>query len=95
MQVWHEDGGDYVLEHRDGAPDRHSQAILDRPDSVISAMTRWARLDDGWGSGLDWTPLDLDIPEPLSLSNLTRTNAKSLMRASVKRSRVVTRRGHN
>ncbi|WP_196450264.1 hypothetical protein [Planomonospora sp. ID82291] len=28
VQVWHENGGDYVLEHRDGAPDRHCQAEI-------------------------------------------------------------------
>ncbi|WP_030916618.1 DUF6891 domain-containing protein [Streptosporangium amethystogenes] len=64
IQVWHEDGGDYVLEHRDGAPDRHFQTILDRPVSVITAMTRWACLEDEWGSGLNWTSLDLGLPEP-------------------------------
>ncbi|GAA3443657.1 DUF6891 domain-containing protein [Planomonospora venezuelensis] len=64
IQVWHEDGGDYVLEHRDGAPDRHFQATLGGPGPVIAAMTRWARLEDDWGSGLDWTALDLGAPEP-------------------------------
>ncbi|MFC4058718.1 DUF6891 domain-containing protein [Planomonospora corallina] len=64
IQVWHEDGEDYVLEHRDGAPDRHFQATLGGPGPVIAAMIRWARQEDGWDSGLDWTPLDLGLPEP-------------------------------
>ncbi|MBG0829429.1 hypothetical protein HS041_16810 [Planomonospora sp. ID67723] len=64
IQVWHEAGDEYVLEHRDGAPDRHYQAILDTPEPVVAAMTRWARLEDEWGSGLNWTRLDLGLPEP-------------------------------
>ncbi|MGW4512915.1 hypothetical protein ACWEO4_13080 [Streptomyces sp. NPDC004393] len=30
-QVWHEDGGNYTLEHRDGAADRHFQTMADEP----------------------------------------------------------------
>ncbi|MGJ6968872.1 DUF6891 domain-containing protein [Streptosporangium sp. G11] len=64
VQVWHEDGGDYVLEHRDGAPDRHFHTALDGPAPVIAAMTRWARSEDEWGSGLNWASLDLGLPDP-------------------------------
>ncbi|MEQ4721159.1 hypothetical protein [Nonomuraea sp. B19D2] len=64
IQVWHEEGSDYTLEHRDGAPDRHFQVTLDTPDPVIAAITGWARLEDDWGSGLKWTPLNLGHPEP-------------------------------
>ncbi|MEU4830665.1 hypothetical protein [Streptosporangium sp. NPDC023615] len=63
-QVWHEDGGGYTLEHRDGAPDRHFQVELGTPEQVVAAMARWARGEDGWDSGLDWAPLRLDLPEP-------------------------------
>jgi hypothetical protein len=78
VQVWHEDGGDYALEHRDGAPDRHFQAALDRPEPVVAAMTRWARSEDEWGSGLDWTPLDLDLPEPPPPLELDEDERKAL-----------------
>ncbi|GAT68082.1 cAMP-binding protein [Planomonospora sphaerica] len=64
VQVWHENGGDYVLEHRDGAPDRHFQTVLDDPGPVIAAITRWARPEEDWDSGLDWTSLDLGPSEP-------------------------------
>ncbi|MER5645289.1 hypothetical protein [Streptosporangium sp. NPDC002524] len=64
VQVWHEEGGDYTLEHRDGAPDRHFQAVFDAPEPVVAAMTRWARSEDGWDSEARWTPLDLGLPGP-------------------------------
>jgi hypothetical protein len=78
IQIWHEDGDDYVLEHRDGAPDRHFQAILDRPEPVIAAMTRWAYLEDEWGSGPNWTPLDLGLPEPPPPLELDEDERKGL-----------------
>ncbi|GAA3420206.1 hypothetical protein [Streptosporangium vulgare] len=78
IQVWHEDEGDYELEHRDGASDRHFQAVVDRPESVIAAMTRWARLEDEWGSGLNWTPLDLGLPEPPPSLELDEDERKEL-----------------
>ncbi|MFB9718457.1 DUF6891 domain-containing protein [Planobispora longispora] len=83
IQVWHEDEGDYALEHRDGAPDRHFQAALDGPEQVISAMTRWARQEDDWDSGLDWTPLDLgppEVPPPLELAEEEREQLEARIR---------------
>lgn len=65
VQVWHEAGGDYTLEHRAGAPDRHFQVALDGPDAVVAAMTGWARSQDGWDARLEWTPLDLGPVEPV------------------------------
>ncbi|WP_331769814.1 hypothetical protein OG948_39495 (plasmid) [Embleya sp. NBC_00888] len=73
-QVWHEAGGDYTLEHRDGAADRHFQVTVGSPEAVIAAMTGWARQESGWGAGLAWSvlamgpsrevpPLDLDEAE--------------------------------
>lgn len=58
-QVWHESGGPYTLEHRDGAADRHLQATLDGPDSVVAAVSGWARQQAGWDTGPAWSPLDL------------------------------------
>ncbi|MFD4943219.1 DUF6891 domain-containing protein [Streptomyces sp. NPDC058239] len=58
-QVWHKAGGDYTLEHRDGAADRHFQAMTDRPEVVIAALTGWARQEDGWDAGLTWSLLDM------------------------------------
>ncbi|WUW08121.1 hypothetical protein OG587_10490 [Streptosporangium sp. NBC_01469] len=78
VQVWHEDGGDYVLEHRDGAPDRHFHTVLDRPEPMITAMTRWACLEEEWDSGLNWTPLDLGLPEPPPPLELDEDERKQL-----------------
>ncbi|MFJ2193041.1 DUF6891 domain-containing protein [Kitasatospora sp. NPDC087861] len=65
IQVWHADGGDYTLEHRDGSAARHFEVRTDGPDPVIAAITGWARREPGWGDGLDWQPLDLGPrPEP-------------------------------
>ncbi|WP_437032834.1 DUF6891 domain-containing protein [Streptomyces sp. enrichment culture] len=57
-QVWHEDGGAYAFEHRDGAADRHFRTAVDGPAEVITAMTGWARQEAGWGAGLAWSRLD-------------------------------------
>ncbi|GAA1504656.1 hypothetical protein GCM10009730_04650 [Streptomyces albidochromogenes] len=69
-QVWHEDGGDYTLEHRDGAADRHFQARVDRPEAVVAALAGWARQEAGWDAGPAWSPLDMgpspDVP-PLDI----------------------------
>ncbi|WP_331734955.1 hypothetical protein OG379_39760 (plasmid) [Streptomyces sp. NBC_01166] len=58
-QVWHRAGGDYTLEYRDGAADRHFQAMVDGPEVVIAAMTGWARQEAGWDGGLVWSLLDM------------------------------------
>ncbi|WP_406463284.1 hypothetical protein OHB07_18065 [Streptomyces sp. NBC_00111] len=69
-QVWHEAGGDYTLEHRDGAADRHFQVRVDGPEAVIAALTGWARQEDGWDAGQAWSLLDMgpsrEVP-PLDL----------------------------
>ncbi|WP_426367885.1 DUF6891 domain-containing protein [Streptomyces sp. E-08] len=56
-QVWHKAGGDYTLEYRDGAADRHFQAMADRPEAVVAAMTGWARQEADWRGGLPWSLL--------------------------------------
>ncbi|MFJ8210462.1 DUF6891 domain-containing protein [Streptomyces sp. NPDC096033] len=69
-QVWHKAGGDYTLEYRDGAADRHFQATADGPEAVIAAVTGWARREAGWDAGLEWSLLDMapacEVP-PLDL----------------------------
>ncbi|MFE6871684.1 DUF6891 domain-containing protein [Kitasatospora sp. NPDC057692] len=82
-QVWHRAGGDYTLEYRAGAADRHFQAMADGPGAVIAAMTGWARQEAGWDGGLDWSlldtgpareaqPLDLDEGERAKLETRVR-----------------------
>ncbi|MEY9876987.1 hypothetical protein ABH931_006509 [Streptacidiphilus sp. MAP12-33] len=83
VQVWHEAGGDYTLEHRDGSVDRHFLAKPDGAEAVISAMTGWARREAGWDAGLDWAPLDLgpvtEVP-PLDLGEGEREELEQQVR---------------
>ncbi|MGW2563960.1 DUF6891 domain-containing protein [Streptomyces sp. NPDC001514] len=58
IQVWHEAGGDYQLEHRAGAPDRHFGTRLSAPGEVAAAMVRWALQETGWDEGPVWEPVD-------------------------------------
>ncbi|MFD7335510.1 DUF6891 domain-containing protein [Streptomyces violascens] len=65
VQVWHDAGGAYTLEYRDGGPDRHFGTTLEGPAPVIAAMTGWARAREDWNAGLDWERLDLELPAPV------------------------------
>jgi hypothetical protein len=82
-QVWHKAGGDYTLEYRDGAADRHFQAIADGPDAVIAAIAGWARQEAGWDAGLAWSLLDMDpareVP-PLDLDDDEREELEKRVR---------------
>jgi hypothetical protein len=71
------------LEHRDGAADRHFQALADGPQVMVAAMTGWARQEAGWNAGLVWSlldkgpahvvpPLDLDEEERAVLEKRVR-----------------------
>ncbi|MET9881193.1 hypothetical protein ABZZ36_42460 [Actinacidiphila glaucinigra] len=82
-QVWHQAGGDYTLEYRDGAADRHFEAMTGGPEAVIAAITGWARQENGWDGGLVWSlldmgpareapPLDLDEDERVELTKCVR-----------------------
>ncbi|MDH6229146.1 hypothetical protein M2169_006202 [Streptomyces sp. MJP52] len=70
-QVWHKAGGDYTLEYRDGAADRHFQVMVDGPETVAAALTGWSRRQTGWEAGLAWSLLDMgparEVP-PLELA---------------------------
>ncbi|KAB1978530.1 DUF6891 domain-containing protein [Streptomyces triticiradicis] len=82
-QVWHEAGDDYTLEYRDGAADRHFQALVDGPGAVIAALTGWARQEAGWESGLAWSLLDMgpvrEVP-PLDLEEDERVELEKRVR---------------
>ncbi|MFJ9795192.1 DUF6891 domain-containing protein [Streptomyces sp. NPDC101145] len=82
-QVWHQDGGDYTLEYRDGAADRHFQTTVDGPEAVIAAMTGWARQEAGWDGGLTWSLMDMGpVPEvpPLDLEDEEREELEKRVR---------------
>ncbi|WP_405987297.1 DUF6891 domain-containing protein [Streptomyces sp. NBC_00872] len=82
-QVWHRTGGDYTLEHRDGAADRHFRVMADGSEAVIAAMTGWAREESGWDAGLAWSPLDMgpsrEVP-PLDLDEGEREELEKRVR---------------
>ncbi|MEV4192429.1 DUF6891 domain-containing protein [Streptomyces toxytricini] len=82
-QVWHEAGGDYTLEYRDGAADRHFQAVVEGPEAVIAVLAGWARQDAGWEAGPAWSLLDLgpapEVP-PLDLDEDERAALEKRVR---------------
>ncbi|MEU1823093.1 MULTISPECIES: DUF6891 domain-containing protein [Streptomyces] len=82
-QVWHEAGGDYTLEHREGAAARHFQAMADKPEDVAAALVGWARREPGWDAGLAWSLLDLgrtrEVP-PLDLDEDEREELEKRVR---------------
>ncbi|CAM5531146.1 putative protein OS=Streptomyces gougerotii OX=53448 GN=GCM10010227_31040 PE=4 SV=1 [Streptomyces diastaticus subsp. diastaticus] len=85
-QVWHEAGGDYTLEYRDGAAGRQFQARVGEPEAVIAAMTGWARQEAGWDGGPAWSLLDLgparEVP-PLSLGEDEREKLEKQVRETL------------
>ncbi len=82
-QVWHQAGGDYTLEYRDGAADRHFKTAVDGHEAVIAALTGWARQETGWDAGLGWSLLDMgparEVP-PLDLEEDERTELEERIR---------------
>ncbi|MBO4207877.1 DUF6891 domain-containing protein [Micromonospora echinofusca] len=50
----------YIVEYRDGGPDRHWQAVTADPEAAHAALTGWAFGLDGWRAGLEWTRLELE-----------------------------------
>ncbi|OKJ76700.1 DUF6891 domain-containing protein [Streptomyces sp. CB02460] len=65
VQVWHEAGGGYELEHRTGTATSHVRTVVDSPDRVAALMTRWAREEPGWDAGTDWESAGIPEPEPV------------------------------
>ncbi|MET7641110.1 hypothetical protein [Streptomyces sp. NPDC005438] len=86
VQVWHEAGGDYQLEYRDGAPDRHFQAMVAGPETVIAVLTGWAHQEAGWNAGLAWSSLNLppnrEAP-PLDLDDDEREELEEEVRGAL------------
>ncbi|MCC9306229.1 hypothetical protein LN042_03740 [Kitasatospora sp. RB6PN24] len=79
-QVWHETGGGYTLEHRDGAADRHFQAPVDDPEAVIAALTGWARRQSGWQAELVWSRLEMGPSEEVPPLDLDEADRRDLER---------------
>ncbi|MEV5601733.1 hypothetical protein AB0L33_09855 [Streptomyces sp. NPDC052299] len=65
IQVWHEAGGDYELEHRTGTATSQVRTVIGDPERVLALMTRWAREEPGWDAGTDWESAGIPEPEPV------------------------------
>ena len=65
-QVWHEEGGDYQLEHR-LADEKFVGTRLMDPGRVADLLTGWARQTPDWDDAVGWEPVGLgpseDVPE--------------------------------
>ncbi|MBK3581205.1 hypothetical protein JHN63_47045 [Streptomyces sp. MBT65] len=67
-QVWHEEGGDYRLEHRLSEDEFYGTNLTDAV-RVAELLTGWARQAEGadWDAGVVWEPVDLgpreEVPE--------------------------------
>jgi hypothetical protein len=86
MQVWHEADGDYILEYRDGTPDRHFQVLLPAPEPVVTAMTQWAGGKPGWDGAMAWQALDFgpaDPPPPIDLPDSDREGLEARVRLAI------------
>ncbi|MGC0318091.1 DUF6891 domain-containing protein [Kitasatospora acidiphila] len=77
-QVWHEAGGDYTLEYRDGAADRHFQTIVQTPETVIAALTGWAHQVAGWEAEPAWSRLDMGPSEEVPPLDLDEAEQREL-----------------
>ncbi|MCG7526309.1 hypothetical protein MHW47_17890 [Streptomyces sp. OfavH-34-F] len=65
IQVWHEEGGPYELEHRTGPASSHVRAVVDGPERVADLMTRWARQEPGWDGDTAWESAGMPEPDPV------------------------------
>lgn len=65
LQVWHEVGGAYDVEHRAGGAATHVRALVETPGQVAALMARWARQEPGWDAGIDWESAGLPEPAPV------------------------------
>jgi hypothetical protein len=52
-------GGRYVIEYRDGGPDKHWRAILPTPDDLPAAFAEYFQGVTGWVSRFSWSPLGI------------------------------------
>ncbi|MFI6848858.1 hypothetical protein OG535_23010 [Kitasatospora sp. NBC_00085] len=77
-QVWHESGGEYTLEYRDGSSDRHFRTPADGPEVVVAVLTGWARQEAGWDSGPVWSLLDLGPAREVPALDLDEDDRRQL-----------------
>ncbi|WP_037602320.1 DUF6891 domain-containing protein [Streptacidiphilus rugosus] len=85
-QVWHETGGRYTVEHRDGSAARHFQVVVDEAEAVVTTLTRWGRCEPDWSSELVWSRLDMgpvvEVP-PLDLEDGEQAELEEQVRVAL------------
>ncbi|MEV0357453.1 hypothetical protein AB0H71_15455 [Nocardia sp. NPDC050697] len=59
IQTYREESGEYTLEYRDGAPDRHFGTTLPDPATVAALIWDWARGERDSFDRVPWTPVEL------------------------------------
>ncbi|WP_228473758.1 hypothetical protein [Streptomyces calidiresistens] len=72
IQVWLHDDGGYIVEHREGGPDRHFRVRLAPApgpfgnEPVARLVWSWARPgDESWRTAVAWQPWSGDgLPDP-------------------------------
>ena len=54
MQVYREGDGTYAVEYREGAEDRHFEAVAADLRQVHQVLTAWAADSSGWREVFEW-----------------------------------------
>lgn len=58
------EGGVFVVEHREGSPDRHFRAVASSKQEVHAAFVAWAQDDATWRTALAWEQEPVDMTGP-------------------------------
>lgn len=58
------EGGAFVVEHREGSPDRHFRAVAPSKQEVHAVFMAWVQGDDAWRAGLAWERDPVDMTGP-------------------------------
>ena len=86
IQVVHQFGGVYTVEHSDRGGKRQYRAITDRPEVAAAALIGWARQDARWDRVLFWTRVRSGptpkVP-PLALTRAERRELEKELRAEL------------
>jgi hypothetical protein len=59
VQVSRNDDGRYVVEYRDGGPERHFGTVAPDMRSAHALVTGWAFGLPGWRDSADWQPVSI------------------------------------
>ncbi|MFB9836433.1 hypothetical protein [Actinoallomurus acaciae] len=54
MQVYREVDGTYVVEYREGAPERHFETVATDLRTTLAVLTGWADDATGWRDACEW-----------------------------------------